>query len=196
MPVLLAAALVLASAALQAAPAHEVRASTLLSLDVANAQGRRIGTLRDLLIEPGAERVRYALIDGFAYPADKLRRSRGGLVLEEGRSVALAPGSLPERRLVRATSLIGREVHFAGGAEAGEVRDLMLDLASATVRYALVAYEPVVGDVPVGIPLARMEIPPGDAPIVLARETEPREAQGLSVTPSDARRRLQSPYIR
>lgn len=190
MPILLALALALASAALQAAPAHEARASALLSLDVATAQGRRIGTLRDLLIDPGAERVRYALIDGFAYPADKLRRSCGGLVLEEGRSIALAPGSVPDRRLVPATKLIGREVRFSDGGDAGEVRDLMIDLSSAEVRYALVAYEPVVGDVPVGIPLMRMQIPPGDEPIVLAHEREPRHATGAGVRPSDARRHV------
>lgn len=193
MPILLALVLFFATGALQAAQ-NEARASALLSLDVVNAQGRRIGTLRDLLIEPAAERVRYALIDGFAYPADKLRRSRGGLVLEEGRSVAIAPGSQPDERLMRATDLIGRNVRFADGSEAGDLRDLMIDLPTGKVEYALVAYEPVIGDPPVGIPLARMQIPAGDGPIVLARETEPREWSGLSVRPSDARRRLQSPY--
>jgi sporulation protein YlmC with PRC-barrel domain len=200
MPVLFVLALLLAPATAAAAP--EARASELLSAPVSDPRGERIGTLGQLVIDVDNDLVRYALIErderDFAYPFTALRRAPGGgFVVDEGRTIAAAPGAASRHgRLAGAAALIGREVRFAGGDRAGEVRDLVVDLGSGEVQRVLVAYEPAMGDPLVSIPLARMRIPADDRPIVLERDVEPREASGLSVRPSPARRRLQSPYTR
>jgi sporulation protein YlmC with PRC-barrel domain len=194
MPVLLALFVALAALPLQAAHARDAHASGLLSDPVANAQGRRIGTLDDLLVDVYAGRVRYALIDrgrrSFAYPATALQPDirSGGVVLGEGRTSASAPGTERHGRLVGATHLIGREVRFADGRPAGELRDLVFDLESGAVLYALVAYEPTWGDAPVGVPFSRLAIPRGGSAITLSRETDARELAPPGAPPSDVRR--------
>jgi sporulation protein YlmC with PRC-barrel domain len=199
MPILFVLVLLAAPAAFAAAP--EARASEVLSAPVSNARGERIGTVGQLVVDVDNDVVRYALIerDGrrdFAYPLTALRRAPGRprLVLDEGRTLALAPGTNARRgRLVGATTLLGREVRFADGDSAGEIRDFVLDLQTGEVERVLVAYEPVLGDPLVSIPLARMLIPAGDEPVVLQRDTEAREKGGFVVRPSPARRGLQSP---
>lgn len=201
MPILVVLALLLAPAT--AAAAAQARASELLSTPVSDPRGERIGTLGQLVVDVDNDVVRYALIErderDFAYPFTALRRApRGdGFVVDEGRPFAVAPGTEPRHgRLVGVTTLMGREVRFADGDRAGEVRDLVVDLQSGEVERVLVAYEPVMGDPPVSIPLGRMRIPTDGRPIVLERDIEPRKKSGLSAPPSPARRRLQSPYIR
>jgi sporulation protein YlmC with PRC-barrel domain len=200
MPILFVLAALLAPSAVAAA--SEARASELLSAPVIDQRGARIGSIGQLVVDVDNDVVRYALIErderDFAYPFTALRRAPGdGFIVDEGRTIAAAPGTASRHgRLVGAAALIGREVRFAGGDRAGDVRDLVVDLESGEVERVLVAYEPVMGDPLVSIPLARMRIPADDRPIVLERDVEPREASGLSVRPSPARRRLQSPYTR
>lgn len=205
MPVLLALCLALAAVPLQAAHGRDARASELLSDAVANGQGRRIGTLDELLVDVDAGRVRYALVDrggwlgrrSFTYPAAALRPDvhTGRVELEEGRTIALPPGADRHGRLVGATHLIGREVRFADGRRAGELRDLVFDLDTGAVRYALVAYEPMWGDAEIGVPFSRMAIPRGAGAITLERDVEPREISPPGLRPSEARRRRGSAFI-
>jgi sporulation protein YlmC with PRC-barrel domain len=199
MPILFVLALLVAPDAFAAAP--EARASEILSAPVSNARGERIGTVGQLVVDVDNDVVRYALIEresqrDFAYPLSALRRAPGrdGFVLDEGRTFALAPGTNGRRgRLVGATKLLGREVRFADGDSAGEIRDFVVDLQTGEVERVLVAYEPVLGDPLVSIPLARMLIPAGDEPVSLKHDMEPQEEGGFVVRPSPARRGLQSP---
>lgn len=167
---LLASIAVVLSLAPQAMQAQTVSASRLLGAVVLASEEEQLGHITDLAIDLTDSRVRYAIVR--AAPAASVGKVQG-IALE-----ALRPGLLRDRlllvrelappppngneRMIRASTLIGREVRSERGEELGPIRDLAVDLDNGQVRYALL--EPP-GYRAREVPLESLHIPPlgGDA---------------------------------
>lgn len=193
----------LAALAPPALAAPVVRATELISRSVANAQGETIGEVVDLLVDLSSAAAPYAVIERrgagrYVYPLNALRFEGGVLSVEDERDAfAAAPGHGPSAktgRLLSVQRLIGRDVVFHDGEDAGEVRDVHVDLANGALESVTLAYEPVYGDAPIGVRPRRLHAPPGAGPLVLGSGPEPRPADGINVLPSDERRSVQGPY--
>jgi len=185
-----------------------MHASELFSSPIVDDNGETLGRIDQLLLDLRGGRVDYAVLSlepngkRFPYPLTafgpvsgteklRLRVDRAALVASTGLAesgATLPPGYRPVREL------IGRDVVFRGGERAGELRDLVVNLQTGQIRYAVIDYDPVYPDGSLGVELSEVALPAGEGPVVLAREIEPRPAAGLVVRPSDARRRLQSPF--
>lgn len=199
---------ILAAAASAEPNASSMHATDVFSRAVVDENGEPLGHIEDLLLNERAGAVDYTVLaiepDGkrFPYPltafrptskGEKLRLNVDRAALEASAGLAASGATLPGR-YVHMRRLLGREVVFRGGERAGELRDFVVDLQTGQVRYAVIDYEPLYQDALLGVALSELRLPSGDEPIVLAREREPRPAAGLEVRPSDARRRLQSPF--
>jgi sporulation protein YlmC with PRC-barrel domain len=153
-----------------AAQGQTVSASRLLGA-VVFSQDERLGHVIDLAIDLTENRVRYAIVR--SDPADSARKAFGvplpalrpGLQhdrLVVGTDRAATPPTGRER-MIRASSLIGREVRGGNGESLGDIRDLAVDLENGLVRYALLE-RPGQGQ-PRALPLDALYVPPlrGDA---------------------------------
>lgn len=121
--------------------------SALIGAEVVDAEGRNLGRVTDLVIDPAAPSVRYAVLLRTAPAAGEERRAvplpalRPGL----GRQLVLAPpegnaaaGGGPAGELVRASALIGRTVEIRGQGRIGRIADVLVELETAEAPYALV----------------------------------------------------------
>jgi sporulation protein YlmC with PRC-barrel domain len=86
-------------------------------------------------------------------------RYRGEVDRYHGSTVAIEPRS--NMRLVRASELLAKDVKDRAGNEAGEIEDLVVDLSTARVRYAVVELDRgwAQSDRMVALPLDAIELP-------------------------------------
>lgn len=170
-----------AATAPAAAATHELKAIRLSRLEGVNlydSNDKKIGEVKDLVLDPASGRVLHALISiggvmgvgekEYEVPTRQLKAfSRS---VEEGAptkvELNVAPDSLtPAKKLdkdspyVLGTKLIGADVDDSGGKDAGEVEDVVVDLPSGEARFALIEFEDgwQVGDKLVAFPVSSLK---------------------------------------
>jgi len=161
----------------------DVRASNVIGKNVENSQGENLGEIKDLIVDIGTQRVRYAVLASggtlglgdklFAYPISAFKPQADGdkLVLNIDKDkLKDAPGfdkgKWPEwtdnryrgqvdryfktdtakaaprsAKMVRATELIGKSVDDRGGKDAGEIEDVVVNMNSGRVSYAVLDFD-------------------------------------------------------
>lgn len=158
----LCAAALLALAALSG-HAAQVATSTLLGVVVLNAQGERLGIVRDLAVDVSSGAVAYAIVEYRAPSA--LRPDPRPVPLADLRP-ALAPDRLilepsaagggtrvqPDARLLRASTVLGMKVEHPSGADYGVIEDVVVDLETARVQHVAVRLD-------AGVPRQLREVP-------------------------------------
>lgn len=159
---------------------RDARASKLIGMDVLGANGKDLGEVNDLIIDPNSQTVRYAVLAFggflglgeklFAYPVQAFRfgPERDELVLNVPEErLKDAPGFERNRwpdwgrrddpyrtqverfhgeqtaqtagpRLVRASEMLGQNLEDQRGENAGEIEDLVVNMNTGKVRYAVV----------------------------------------------------------
>lgn len=113
-------------------------------------------TGRRLVLAPLA----FALAAGLAQAQD---RAPGGTPASGGGPNAAQqaqPARTDNYRALRASELIGRDVRGAKGEDVGEIKDLVIDLRSARVRYAVLEFDPGIlqAEKLVPVPLDRLRM--------------------------------------
>jgi sporulation protein YlmC with PRC-barrel domain len=160
--------------------AHDVRGSKLIGTEVKNAEGENLGEIKDLIVDVGDSRVRYAVLSFggiagigdklFAYPISAFKPSSDGdkLVLNVSKDrLKNAPGFDKDKwpdwtdnryrgdvdkyfkattakageRLVRASQLIGKNVEDRKGANAGEIKDIVVSLSDGRIPYVVLDFD-------------------------------------------------------
>ena len=128
-------------------------ASDLLGISIVDRGGKRVGTLRELLVdlERPAEMLAIVGFGGFfglgeerrAYPLSWFSPAlRDDAVLLDLEKDELAAVQQPRRHgLAPASELLGRPMNDRHGRAAGELRDLLVSLGSGKVRHAVVMLE-------------------------------------------------------
>jgi sporulation protein YlmC with PRC-barrel domain len=147
---LVAALVALLSLAAPAARADPSRVSAWLGRAVVDARGERIGELKDVLFD-GRDGAIVALAVEYgrwlrvaeheaAFPRGQFSRRGAALVLALPEAALRRAPALerPQWPLVRASSVIGREVRDRLHRDAGEMSDLVMDFERGEVRYALI----------------------------------------------------------
>lgn len=159
-----------------------IRASNLIGKDVIGSGKRKIGEVKDLIVNVNTGDVRYALLDFdpgflssdklFAVPLSKLAVSADGKTLsyaglsrEQLKKAGVGrkdwERAVDNRRYIegldtnygfkppagtarsfRASELIGKDVESRSGKDIGEIRELVVDVRAAKVRYAVLAFDP------------------------------------------------------
>jgi len=126
---------------------RDERASQLIGRTLVDAQGRPVGEIADLAVDPRTGRIAHALVaaagGGLAalpLPAKDLTRNGDRLVLASG-AAGLTAAS-PDGNLRRASGLMKASLADFKGKEVGGVRDLVVNLGAGKVRYAVAEFDP------------------------------------------------------
>jgi len=152
-----------AATASAAAATHEmkvIRLSKLDGLNVHDAEAKKIGEVKDVVIDPASGRVLHALVSvggllgvgakEFAVPTKDLRVfSKSAEDSTPMRAqLGAPPDSLtPAKDLEKdsphlmGSKLVGMDVNDSNGKDAGEIEDVIVDLQSGEARYALVEFD-------------------------------------------------------
>jgi len=132
----------LARAAAQTVDRDE-RASQLLGRKVVDSKFAPVGEISDLAIDTAAGRVPYLVVktgagnSALALPLKDLTRKDNTLVLPAGAQLGSAPGAGK-----RANELIGKVLVDPRGKEVGKLRDIVVNLATGKVHYAVAEFDP------------------------------------------------------
>ena len=140
------------------------RASKLVGRNIDGENGWRIARLEDLVIDPVQGRIVFAVIQpgsrfrapssplALKMPADQLksdsRRLRTDMSPDKLDGLPRLEYSLDDldadvkKRVCEARELLDADLRGSGGEVLGTVEDLIVDLASARVRYAVVNFAP------------------------------------------------------
>jgi sporulation protein YlmC with PRC-barrel domain len=124
---------------------RDERVSTLIGRKVVDPQGKPLGELADLGIDPGAGKVLYAMVNAggaplsIALPSTQLKRAGDEIVLEGGASALAPPPTSVTAR--RASEVMKKTLVDPRGKEVGRVRDLVVNLGKATVHYAVAEFD-------------------------------------------------------
>ena len=132
------------------------RLSSLVGEEVGNFAGRRLGTVKDLVVDLANGRVRYAILDTRSktvpvpFHALELSLEDEHLLLDASpQRLAKAPArtdgvdaywdgpALP--RLARASELIGRAFQDSEGKRAGKLVDVVIDAHEGNVAFAVIS---------------------------------------------------------
>lgn len=123
-------------------------ASALLGAQVKDEDGRDLGRVTDLVLDPAAPSVRYAVLlkakdeQRRAVPLSALQPGLGRrLLLVTPPGHASAGGGQPPGPLVAASALIGRAVEVPGHGTRATIADVLVELETAHAPYALVRFE-------------------------------------------------------
>lgn len=124
-------------------------ATELIGKTVINRRAERLGEIADVVVDLARGEARFALVEsgGFAGLFETVRafpfawlahgRRESVVVLDIDRALLEAAGRPPPDG-TRASELLGAAVHDASGREAGELRDLVLNLGDGRLRHALI----------------------------------------------------------
>ncbi len=148
------------------APQLDERASRLVGHEIRDSNGWIIGELEDLLVDPATNRVEFVVLTaGGRFAADgaplalKLPSAivraededvRVNVTMKELQRLPKVSSALEDlepalrARLVSAKALLKANLRDAGGHDVGGMQDLVLDLETGAVRYAVVDYDPGV----------------------------------------------------
>ena len=155
----------------------DMRASELIGKRVADRQGKALGRIEDLILDPKGGRIPHVILSFggrvgeklFVFPVNAFIRdeNRDRIVLSAERE-QLADSAGFERSnwpfqppLTRASELRGKNVKDAAGKPAGEIEDVVVNLGNGTVRGVILAQDGRKGDEPkLTLPLAAFSIPP------------------------------------
>ncbi len=175
-----------ATTAIAAKMSHlDMRASTLIGMEVKNSNGEDLGEIKDVIVDVNNGRVHYAVLEFggfmgmgeklFAYPIRHFKTGVAGerdeLILNvDKKRLKAAPGfakdgwpdwneskhrgdvdryygptvtikAKPNMRLVRGSELLGKDVNDADGKDIGDLKDLVVDMRSGEVHYAVLAFD-------------------------------------------------------
>ena len=152
-----------ATASPAAAATHELKTARLSKLDGVNiydSGAKKIGEVKDLVLDPATGRVLHALVSiggvlgvgdkEYDVPTKQLRvfsRAADDTVPIKV-ELGAAPDSLPPAKkmdkdspYVLGSRLIGMDVNDGSGKEAGEIEDVVVDLQSGEAKYAMIEFE-------------------------------------------------------
>ncbi|AKJ27507.1 hypothetical protein AAW51_0816 [Caldimonas brevitalea] len=89
--------------------------------------------------------------------------------IERHFGAAATPQNLPNQRLVRASQLVGKDVDDATGRDAGEIEDVVVNLGTGRVRYAVLDFDKAWSpqDRLLAVPLRAFAFPTSDRDLVL-----------------------------
>lgn len=192
-----------------AAASHELKAARLSKLDGVNiysSDGKKIGEVEDLVVDPASGRVLHASVamggvlgvgdKKFAVPIKQLRvfsRSAEDTVPVKVELATAAESLSPLKALdkdspyVMGTRLIGTDVQDSSGNEVGEIEDLVVDLQAGEAKFALVEFDDSwsVKDKLFAFPMTEIKRDPDKKQVTLAVTKE-----SLSQRPSIEKSRL------
>ena len=123
---------------------RDERVSELVGRKIVDSKFAPVGEIADVAIETSSGRVPYVLVKGasgnsaLALPIKDLTRKDNTLVLPAG----VQPGAAPAGGTRRASELTGKALVDPRGKEVGKLRDIIVNLAKATVHYAVAEFEP------------------------------------------------------
>ena len=154
----------------------DMRASELIGKRVGDAQGKALGQIEDLILDPKGGRIPHVVLSFggrvgeklFVFPVNAFTRdeNRDRIVLSAERqqlaeSAGFDRANWPfQPPLTRASELRGKNVKDASGRPAGEIEDVVVNLGSGTVRGVILAQDGRKGDEPkLTLPLAAFSIP-------------------------------------
>jgi sporulation protein YlmC with PRC-barrel domain len=174
------------------------RLSSLVGEEVRNLAGRRLGTVKDFVIDLANGRVRYAILDTryktvpLPFHALELSLEDEHLLLDASpQRLAQAPerangadaywdgAALP--RLARASELIGRRFRSAEGELAGKLVDIVIDAHEGNVAFAVIS---LAGNTLHPVPLSAFAA--GEELFFTLRATELDAARHLSLAELNA----------
>ena len=160
----LAAAAPLASQSASQAPQRDERASRLIGHEIRDSRGWIIGEVEDLLVDPAGDRVSFVLLTAggrfqangapvaLALPSPLIHADdedvRVDANVKELQRLPQASSALEDldpavrARLLSAKALVKADLRDAGGRDMGGMQDLVVDLETGTLRYAVVDYDP------------------------------------------------------
>jgi len=124
---------------------HEVRATEVLGWKVRDAQGTEIGRIEDLLVDLGSGRLAFAVVAApgsqrvLPLPAAGASRAADGIVIDRQQLVALPAA---DNRHRRASQLLKTDLRDHQDEHVGDVRDLIVNLGTARMRYAIAQFVP------------------------------------------------------
>jgi sporulation protein YlmC with PRC-barrel domain len=124
---------------------RDERFTELKGRKLTDAQGKALGELVDVVSDAASQKALYALVSvaggatsSIALPVQGMTRSGDAYVVPAG-AAALAP---PAGGGKRVSELIGKTLVDSRDKEVGKVRDVVVNLAGARVRYAVAEFEP------------------------------------------------------
>lgn len=134
-----------------------VRLSKLDGVNVYDAEGKRIGEVDDVVIDPATGRIQHALVTiggimgvgGKTYAVPTKDLSIFSMAADDSVPVRAALGSPPDTLTeakrpekdspnVMASKLMGTDLADSKGEEVGEIEDIIADLQSGEAQYAMV----------------------------------------------------------
>lgn len=124
---------------------RDERMSALVGRKVVDAQGKPVGELTDLGIDPSSGRILHAIVSSagapltLALPSPQLKRAGDEIVLAPGASALAPPPASASAR--RATEFMKKTLVDPRGKEVGRVRDLVVNLGTAKVHYAVAEFD-------------------------------------------------------
>jgi sporulation protein YlmC with PRC-barrel domain len=157
----------------------EVRVSKLIGTAIHDARGKRLGDVKDVILDTNSGRVHYAVLSFggflglhdklFAVPLSKLHAGdKGRLILDAtSEQIESAPafesarwpdwqasgyraevdrryGATPAEahaKFRRASDLLKAQVRDANGADIGDIKDVVVDIAQSRVHYVVVEFD-------------------------------------------------------
>jgi sporulation protein YlmC with PRC-barrel domain len=126
---------------------RDERASQLVGRKIIDAQGKPVGEVTDLAIDPGSGSIPYMIVNAASggavalpLPVKDLRRSDSFLVLPAGAQALSAPPAGAAAR--RASEILAKNLVDARGKNVGKLRDLVVNLGAAKVHYAVAEFDP------------------------------------------------------
>lgn len=138
-----------AAAAAPAVPAKppadiDIRVANLVGRAVEDKTGRALGRIEDLVVDPAAKRVTAVVVAdegrrlALPLPLAAVRMDDKALVLDAAPANAAAPA--PDALL--ATRLLQARLRSPRGDAVGTLRDLVVNLGTGSLRYAVAAFDP------------------------------------------------------
>ena len=146
------------------APQLDERASRLIGHEIRDSRGWIIGEVEDLMVDPDSNRVAFVLLSaGGRFQANGAPLAlelpsllihaededvRVNSTVKELQRLPVAASALEDldaavrARLVSAKALIKADLRDAGGRDVGGMQDLVVDLETGVIRYAVVDYDP------------------------------------------------------
>lgn len=124
---------------------RDERVSQLIGRKIMDNGAKPAGDIADLLVDPASGRITHILVNAggtptaLALPVAGLQRQGEWLVLPAG--AVLAPAA-PAATAKRASELMKRSLVDGRGKDVGKVRDIVVNLAKAQVRYAVAEVDP------------------------------------------------------
>jgi sporulation protein YlmC with PRC-barrel domain len=124
---------------------RDERMSSLIGRKIVDPQGKAVGELTDLAIDPATGRIPFALVNAggsalsLALPAADLKRAGDELVLAKGAAALAPPPASAGGR--RASEYMKKGLVDSRGKQVGRVRDVVVNLGTGKVHYAVAEFD-------------------------------------------------------